>query len=399
MTLLSLRPHTIAICLTAAALVAVSGCRSEDGAATPSAAGAVRVEEVAGQLSNPWALSFLPDGRMLVTERAGRLWLLSADGRERQVVSGLPPVVALKQGGLLDVSVAPGQAPHDTTPWVYWTYSEPGLDAEQGLQGTAVARGKLAGTTLTEVQVVYRQTPKTSGHGHYGSRLAWGRDGTLWVTLGERQLDDPAAPTRDHAQNLLNTLGKVVRIRPDGSIPPDNPAWPDPGARPEIYSMGHRNPQGAAVHPQTGELWVTEHGPQGGDELNRIRPGGNHGWPLVSLGCPYGSTDLRGCAVGGGQHEPRFEAPLTTWGPYSTAPSGLAFNTGTRYPGWEGQLFAGALSGETLWRIELKDQKVVTRQPLLERQVGRIRDVRMGPDGWLYLLTDEDEGKLLRLVR
>jgi glucose/arabinose dehydrogenase len=392
--------HLMTLCLTCSGLLGVSGCRSESAAATPTAQSApLHVREVARDLSHPWALAFLPDGRMLVTERAGRLWLLSADGQQRQAVTGLPPVVAQKQGGLLDVSVAPAAAVAEPGLWVYWAYSEPGVGNDIGLQGTALARGRLEGHRLNQVQVIYRQVPKTPGHGHYGSRIVWGRDATLFLTLGDRQQDNPSRPTRDHAQNLGNTLGKVVRLRADGGVPPDNPKWSSPGALPEIFSLGHRHPQGAALHPETGALWLTEHGPQGGDELNRVLPGRNHGWPLVSEGCPYGSPDVRTCQVGGGQHEPQFEPPRSVWAPYSTAPSGLAFNTGTRYPGWEGHLFAGSLSGETLWRIELAADRVVTRQPLLERQVGRIRDVRLAPDGWLYLLTDEDNGRLLRLVR
>lgn len=384
-------------------LALVTGCRSEAPAGvqanTHRLASQPGVDEVARGLDHPWALAFLPDGRMLVTERGGRLWLLSADGQARQAVKGLPPVVAIRQGGLLDVSVAPAAVAPGADPWVYWTYSEPGTGADARLQGTAVARGRLVGDALRDVQVVYRQVPKTPGHGHYGSRLVWGRDGSLFVTLGDRQRDDPSRPGREHAQNLGTTLGKVVRLRADGTVPADNPRWSTPGARPEVYSLGHRNAQGAALHPDTGELWLTEHGPQGGDELNRVLPGRNHGWPLVSAGCPYGSPEVHTCQVNGGHHEPDFEPPLSVWGPYSTAPSGLAFNTGPRYPGWEGHLFAGSLSGETLWRFELKGHRVVTRQPLLARKVGRIRDVRMGPDGWLYLLTDEDDGRILRLVR
>lgn len=410
-------PHKLlSAVLTASALLGVSGCRSENarttsdsirpaaqGSPLPGTAMGVTVQEVARGLDHPWGLAFLPDGRMLVTERNGRLWLLSANGKSRQAVSGLPPVVAQRQGGLMDVSVAPDRLEPGSEPgrgtWLYWTYSEAGQGAELGRQGTAVARGRLIDARLTDVQVVYRQVPKTSGHGHYGSRLVWARDGTLFVTLGDRQKDNPSVPGREHAQNLGNTLGKVVRIRADGSVPNDNPRWTPPGARPEVYSLGHRNSQGAALHPGTGELWLTEHGPQGGDELNRVQAGRNHGWPLVSQGCPYGSPEVHTCQVNGGHHEPDFEPPLTVWGPYSTAPSGLAFNTGQRYPGWEGHLFSGSLSGETLWRIELRDNRVVQRQALLERQVGRIRDVRMGPDGWLYLLTDEDDGRVLRLVR
>jgi glucose/arabinose dehydrogenase len=198
---------------------------------------------------------------------------------------------------------------------------------------------------------------------------------------------------------VASALGKVVRIQRDGSIPPGNPRFAGSGALPELWSIGHRNPQGATLHPVTGELWITEHGPQGGDEVNRVLPGRNHGWPLASDGCPYGSLPTESCRVNGGRHAPDFEAPLTTWVPWSIAPSGLAFNTGSRYPGWEGQLFSGSLKGEALWRLTLDGNRIVDREPLLKSRIGRIRDVRMGPDGWLYVLTDGDGGRLIRLER
>ncbi len=298
-------------------------------------------------------------------------------------LAGLPAVVSDGQGGLLDLALDPDFA---TDPWVYWTYSEPGTGAEAGLSGTAVARGRLVGDALRDVAVLYRQVPKVSGAGHFGSRLAFRGDKTLFVTLGERQKGSPA-------QDLATTLGKVIRIRRDGTIPSDNPGIT--GARPEIWSYGHRNPQGAAIRPGTDELWVTEHGPQGGDELNRILPGGNFGWPLVSYGCNYGDPVGDACRIGGGIHAPTYVEPVSYWVPTSIAPAGLLFYTGTRFPGWQGNAFLGALAGTALWRVELRGNTEVARERLLGELGERIRDVKQGPDGFLYLLTDG--GKLIQL--
>jgi glucose/arabinose dehydrogenase len=249
-----------------------------------------------------------------------------------------------------------------------------------------VARGKLVGNSLQQVAVLYRQVPKVTGSGHFGSRIAFRGDKTLFVTLGERQKGSPA-------QDLQATLGKVIRIRRDGTIPDDNPAIP--GARPEIWSYGHRNPQGAAMRPGTDDLWSSEHGPQGGDELNRIVPGGNHGWPLVSYGCNYGDPVGDACRIGGGVHAPTYVEPVSYWVPTSIAPAGLLFYTGSRFPAWQGNVFLGALAGKALWRVELQGNAEVARERLLGDLGERIRDVRQGPDGFLYLLTDS--GKLLQV--
>lgn len=340
-------------------------------------------------LVSPWSLAFLPDGRMLVTEKAGRLRRLSADGRRVEAeVSGVPAVAASGQGGLLDVALDPG---FTATPWVYLCYSAPGSGAEAGLAGTAIARGRLVGDALQGVEVIYRQVPKVSGGGHYGCRLVFAPDGNLFASLGERQKESPA-------QDLATTLGKVIRIRPDGSVPPGNPEL-GAGARPEIWSYGHRNPQGMALHPTTGELWVSEHGPQGGDELNRVQRGGNHGWPRVSYGCPYGSPVGEGCRIGGGTHAPAYVEPVAYWVPTSTAPGSLLIYNGSGFPEWNGHLFLGALAGKTLWRITLdSNQREASRdQPLGRALSSRVRSVRQGPDGWIYLLTDE--GELLRIDR
>jgi glucose/arabinose dehydrogenase len=357
------------------------------------------VVTVRNGLSHPWALAFLPDGSMLVTERSGQLRHLSADGLTLSApISGLPAVAATGQGGLLDVQIDPDFA---STRWVYWSYAEAGTGAEAGLAGTAVARGQLnaGATALSQVQVIFRQKPKVAGTGHFGSRLVFGTDKNLFIALGERQQDDPARPGLQNAQNLLKHLGKVVRIARDGSVPAGNPSFNVAGALPEIWSLGHRNAQGAALNPATGELWVAEHGPQGGDEINRVQAGHNYGWPLRSYGCPYGSPVGEACRVGGGTHAPDFDEPLTYWVPTSTAPSGMAFYTGSRYPDWQGHLFVGSLAGQTLWHLTLNGNVVTGREALFTNQLGRIRDVRQGPDGWLYLLTDDENGKVLRIER
>jgi glucose/arabinose dehydrogenase len=326
---------------------------------------------------------------MLVTQKAGSLLILSADGANKTGVSGVPAVNAAGQGGLLDVVLDPDFA---ADPWIYFSYSENG----SGGAGTAVARARLVGTALQDLQVIFRQSPKVGGSGHYGSRLVFRGDKTLFVTLGERQLGSPA-------QDLATHLGKVVRIRRDGSVPADNPANLKTGGLTQLWSYGHRNPQGAALHPTTGELWVSEHGPQGGDELNRVLPGANHGWPLVSYGCEYGSTTPN-CEIGGGTHAPQHTEPVSRWPepgvptPYSSiAPCGLMFYTGDRFPEWRGHAFVGALAGTALWRIALSGNAETGREKLLADLGERIRDVRQGPDGWIYLLTDS--GRLIRLHR
>jgi len=336
-------------------------------------------------LIQPWGLAFLPDNRMLVTEKGGSMIILSADGLTVLVeVSGLPLVEASGQGGLLDVVLDPD---FTTDPWIYWTYSEPGTGTEVGLAGTAVARGQLEGNTLMNVEVIYRQVPKVGGSGHFGSRLAFRGDKTLFVTLGERQQGSPA-------QDLATSLGKVIRINRDGTVPADNPTIA--GALPEIWSYGHRNPQGAAIRPDEDVLWLSEHGPQGGDELNKVLPGGNYGWPLVSYGCNYGDPVGDACRIGGGIHSPNYIEPASYWVPISIAPAGMIFYTGSGFPQWQGNVFIGALAGTALWRVELNGDSVVTREALFSELGERIRDVEQGPDGWIYLLTDS--GKLIQIV-
>jgi glucose/arabinose dehydrogenase len=345
-----------------------------------SGAWAVDAVTVARGLAQPWAMAFLPGGDLLVTERRGRMRVVSPAGRPGETIEGLPAVDASGQCGLLDVALDPDFA---TQPWVYWSYAEAG----EGGNTVAVARGRLEGRRLIDVAVIFRQWPRVASSLHCGSRLAFGPDGHLFIGLGDR------FSRKDDAQDVGNHLGKVVRIARDGSVPPDNPMIGRPGARPEIWSLGHRNIQGLAVHPVTGALWQTEHGPQGGDELNLIPPGANHGWPLLTHGRNYGS----GTRIGEEGPRAGFVQPLRWWGPVSIAPSGMAFVTSERYPAWRGHLLIGALRGQHLVRLELDGPVVRAEHRLLDRLNARIRDVRQGPDGWIYVLTDGVEGQILRL--
>lgn len=349
------------------------------------AAGALKPVTVAQDLSGPWSLAFLPDGRMLVTERPGRLRIVGADGRVGAPIAGLPAVSAGGQCGLLDVVLDPHFADNGL---VYLSYAEPATAPDSG-NSTAVARGKLSGAALTDVRTIFRQQPKVSSSAHCGGRLVFARDGRLFVTLGER------FSRKEDAQTLDNHLGKIVRIEADGRVPADNPFVGRAGALPEIWSLGHRNVQGAAIHPSTGELWESEHGPQGGDEINVIEGGRNYGWPLITFGRNY----VTGTRIGEEGPKPGFEQPLKTWVPTSIAPSGMAFLTSDRYPGWKGSLFIGALRGQALVRLTLDGRRVVGEERLLEDLNERIRDVRQGPDGWLYVVTDQAHGRIIRIER
>lgn len=350
----------------------------------PAAAAEPKPVTVAHGLQNPWSLAFLPDGRLLVTEKAGRLRIVGTDGQPGRPLAGVPKVDAGGQGGLLDVVLDPRHADNGR---VWWSFSEPGEGDERGTNGTAVARGRLAGDRLVDVQVVFRQRPKVRSGSHFGSRLVFDRSGALFVTLGDR------FSRKDDAQTLDNHLGKIVRIDTEGRAPADNPLIGQAGALPEIWSWGHRNVQGAALHPETGALWATEHGPQGGDELNIVEKGRNHGWPVITYGRNYGT----GTRIGEGEARDDIVAPLRHWAPVSIAPSGLAFLTSDRYPGWRGNLFLGALRGQALLRLTLDGPRVVAEDRLLTRLGERIRDVRQGPDGLLYVLTDNADGRVLRL--
>jgi len=339
-------------------------------------AGTIKVETVATGLSHPWGLAFLPDGRMLVTERSGTLRLVSKDGKLSPPLSGVPKVVVAGQGGLLDVAIHPD---FKSNSLVYLTYSEPG----EGGAGTAVARGKLGESGLDGVEVIFRQEPKVGGGNHFGSRLVFAPDGKLFVTLGERFTFTPA-------QDLTNDLGKIVRINPDGSVPKDNPFVGRTDARPEIWSYGHRNPQGAAIHPETGKLWETEFGPRGGDELNIPQAGANYGWPVVSWGSHYTGEDIPDPPT-----HPEFADAIYHWNPV-ISPSGITFYTADAIPAWKGNLLIGGLSEQAIVRLTLDGEKVVDEERI--PMGARIRDVVQGPDGTVYALTDEGNGEILRLT-
>jgi glucose/arabinose dehydrogenase len=362
---------------------------------TPVAPASVSLRELTTGLANPWSLAFLPDGRMLVTERPGTLKLLFPDGSVEGNISGVPAVVAQGQGGLLDVVLDPAFA---TNRRIYLSFAE-GDPTDPALNGTAVARAVLdvAILGLSPVTVIYRQQPKVASSAHFGSRLVFDRTGALFVTMGERLLDSE----RGFAQDLTRGHGKIVRITTDGAPAPGNPAWADAGAQPEIYSLGHRNPQGAALHPDTGELWISEHGAQGGDEINRVLAGRNYGWPLASFSQEYQTTTPVGPPTLPGMEPPVWVWETITGEPYSgngfkssIAPAGIAFYTGDAVPQWRGNLFVTALAGTALWRLTLSGNTVTAQERLLASRGERLRDVRQGPDGALYLLTDN--GKLLR---
>ena len=342
-----------------------------------------KAQTVASGLQNPWAIAFLPDGRFLVTERPGRLRVVNADGQVQPAVQGLPEVAAGGQGGLLDVITDSAFASNRT---IYFCFSEPGKGTTNS---TALARARLSqdARRLEDVKVIFSQQPKFSSTAHFGCRIVERPDGTLFLTLGDR------FSRRDDAQTLDNHHGKVVRVGKDGAIPKDNPFVGKAGALPEIWSYGHRNSQGATLAPD-GSLWTHEHGARGGDEINRPQAGKNYGWPQVSFGVNYD-----GSKIGSGDSAaPGLEPPLHHWTP-SIAPSGMAFLTSDRYgAAWKGNLLVGSLKFQYLDRIELKDGQVVAEHKLLEDLGQRIRDVRQGPDGLLYVLTDNANGRLIRLL-
>ena len=339
---------------------------------------AFRLVTLLNGLENPWSLAFLPDGQMLVTERAGRLRLVSQDFKlNPKPIDGLPEVVAQGQGGLFDVVLHPQYAQNG---WIYWAYNAPG----QGGWGTAMARGKLQGHRMTDVQVLFSMQPKTRSSHHFGGRIVFDQAGFLYLTLGDRGDKDRAQKLNDHA-------GSVIRLHDDGRVPEDNPFVKRVGALAEKWTLGNRNMQGAAVHPQTGQLWTHEHGPQGGDEVNVMRSGLNYGWPVITYGVNYGL----GTKIGVGQAKVGLEQPLHAWVP-SIAPSGMAFVSGSHFPQWQGNLLVGALRGQMLVRLTLDGEKVLGEERLLQGR-SRLRDVRMGPDGFVYLLSDEAQGALLRL--
>lgn len=336
----------------------------------------LRVVTVASGLENPWGMAFLPDGRLLVTERPGRMRVIR-DGQMSVPLGHVPQVFDSGQGGLLDVALDPEFARNRL---LYFTYAEPG----DGGAGTALASAVFAETELRDVKVLFRQQPRMSGGLHFGSRVVVGPDGKLWLGLGERY-------RRDEAQNLNSHLGKLIRLEKDGRVPADNPFIGRGDAKPEIWSYGHRNIQGMARHPGTGAVWLHEHGAQGGDEINIPERGRNYGWPVITHGIDYS-----GAKIGIGTAAPGMEQPLLHWTP-SIAPSGMAFYTGGKIPAWRGNLFVGSLKFGTLHRVVLDGTRVVRQEQMLKEIDDNIRDVRDGPDGFLYIATDSPRGRILRL--
>jgi glucose/arabinose dehydrogenase len=355
----------------------------QTNAPAPDRASKVKVETIAKGLKNPWGLQFLPDGRMLVTERPGRLRVVAKDGRLGEPIKGVPLVHAKGQGGLLDVALAPDYATSGT---IYLSFAEP-RDGHR--VGTAVARAKLvlAGDSgrLEDAKVIFQQQPGVASNHHFGSRIVINGDGTMFITTGDR------GTMRDEAQNPAVHLGKVIRLKLDGGVPDDNPKFD--GWAPEVWSYGHRNIQGAALDPASGKLFTVEHGARGGDELNHPEKGKNYGWPVITYGRDY--TFL---SIGEGTAKEGMEQPVYYWDP-SIATSGLAFYTGELFPEWKGNAFVGGLAGQHVARLVLKDGKVVAHEKLLIDLDERIRDVRNGPDGALWVLTDDsNDGKLLRIL-
>lgn len=387
--------RAIPIAVVIAVLVSIAIAQSARRPSTPRSEGqtpapsspqpastkiANRITDYATGLEHPWGMAFLPDGRLLVTERPGRLRVVAKNGQLSAPVKGVPEVVARGQGGLLDVALDPQFA---TNRILYLSYSEPG---DGGTASTAVARARFADTALQDVKVIYRQQPKVVSGGHYGSRIVFRRDGTMFITQGERMRFS------EQAQDLGSDLGKVVRIHRDGTIPRDNPFVGKQGARPEIWSYGHRNVQAATLHPDTGALWTVEHGARGGDELNHPEAGKNYGWPVISYG-----RDYSGRPIGAGiTHKAGMEQPVYYWDPV-IAPSGMLVYTGSAYPQWKGSIFIGSLTPGALVRLELKNGRVTKEERYLGHLGERIRDVEQGPDGLLYLATDDPRGRILRI--
>lgn len=371
---MQLRSMVATVALFASATMA----HAQETRVVKTQSGPLTLETVARGLENPWGLAFLPDGRMLVTEKPGRLRIVDRDGQISKPIANVPRVAARGQGGLLDVALSPGFARDQT---IFLSFAEAGQGGEAG---TALARARLVNDTeLSDVRVIFQQTPKVDGGQHFGSRIAFSRDGAIFLTTGDRGKFDPA-------QDVSNTIGVVVRLNGDGSPIKDNPFVGQERVRPEIFSYGHRNIQGAAIHPRTGALWVNEMGPRGGDEINVVAAGRNYGWPLVSWGSHYSGAPIA---------KPSSRTDLTDaihhWTP-SIAPSGLAFYEADLIKGWRGSLLVGALAARMLVRVSLDGEKVTGEERI---SLGaRIRDVRVGPDGGVFVITDESNGRILRLA-
>jgi glucose/arabinose dehydrogenase len=392
-------PHRSALAFALFAVTALSACQARDGDSQPAAAakpapaqppaaralssalGNIQVSVLAQGLDHPWGLALLPEGGFLVTERSGQLRRVGADGAISAPLAGVPKVFAEGQGGLLDVVLAPDFA---TSQRIYLSYAEPG---DNGTAGTAVATATLGADALTEVKVIYRQEPKLEGPNHFGSRLAFDGQGHVFISQGERN-------HRPTSQELGKLQGKLVRLNLDGSVPQDNPFIGQADARPEIWSYGHRNMQGLAIDPRTGKLWESEHGPRGGDEINLPQPGRNYGWPIITHGINYSGLPIPEAQ---GREKAGLEQPYHVW-EKSPGLSGMAFYTGHAGSPWNDSLFLGSLAERNLIRLSLKGDAIVSEERLLNEIGERVRDVRVGPDGSVYALTDENDGKLLRLA-
>ena len=343
-----------------------------------------QVEVVFDGLEHPWGIAFISEDDLLITERTGDLRIVKDWQLLDDEVDGLPRIDEVGQGGLLGIALHPD---FESNQLVYLSYT----GQEGRVYGTEVLRGKLQGTTLDDIEVIFRALPKQRGGYHFGSRLVFADDGSLFISLGDRGAR-PGLGRNQAAQRLNNHLGSLIRVNDDGTVPADNPFIGDPNAKPEIYTYGNRNMQGMAIHPMTRAIWTHEHGPQGGDEINIMSPGINYGWPVITYGANYGT----GSKIGEGTHRPDMQQPIHKWVP-SIAPSGMMFYTGDRFPAWQGDLFVGSLKFGQLVRLEVTDDSVANEERLLNFEFGRIRDVVQGPDGFIYLLTDSNNGKLLRI--
>ena len=345
-----------------------------------------RVVEVASGLVNPWSVAFLPGGDILITERPGRLRIVREGKLLAQPIEGVPQVFAQGQGGLLDIAVHPNFASNRL---IYLSFSKP--DARGAQATTAVARGRFENDRLTNLEEIFEA--KSEGRGHYGSRLAFDRNGFLFITVGDRQVPPEGNLMAHPAQDLSNHHGKTLRIHDDGRVPADNPFVGRPNALPEIWTYGHRNPQGLAIHPETGDVWLNEHGPQGGDELNLIRKGSNYGWPVIGFGVNYRT----GAAIHEGTHREGMENPVHVWVP-SIGISGMMIYTGDRFPEWRGNIFVGGMAFPRMPRLTLAGQSVKNEETLLQ-DMGRVRDIRQSPDGYIYVALEDRDGKPTSVVR
>ena len=407
-----MRPIVLAASASLLVLAAACGANGQDAPAAPGApvetrpannpdqkpafegqtrapgvqtAGTLRSETIASGLVHPWGLALLPDGQWLVTEKPGRMRVVSAQGQVGAPIAGLPAVAARGQGGLLDVILSPTFAQDRL---IYWSYAQP----REGGNGTAVARGRLSDdlSKVDNVQVLFQAQPTYDGDKHFGSSLAFAPDGKLFITLGERS----DKPMRPQAQDLGSHMGKTIRLNADGSVPADNPFVGQAGTRPEIWSLGHRNMQGVAVQPGTGAIWTVEHGTRGGDEINLDQAGKNYGWPGVAYGIEYNGQAIPEAVTA----KDGTEQPVYYWDPV-IAPGGMTFYSGAMFPGWQGNLLVTGLGGKQLARLVIENNRVVGEERLLTGLNERIRDVAVGPDGAVWVITDEEDGKLVRLAR